>query len=559
MDIRNAGEYIESFLRIKTKDSRIIPLELNEPQKKLYRVIEGQTAENKPVRVIILKARQMGFSTLTEALIFHSSATRFNVNSLIVAHRDDSTVNLFNMSKLFFDELPHPLKPMVKNSNAYELRFENPTRDPAEKKSRPGLRSRIRCVTAGGKGIGRSDTLTNVHISEYAFWEGDKKLTLSGLMQAVPAIPGTMVIIESTANGYDDFQKMWSAAVKGESDFIPVFFGWHEMPDYRMPVPPGTKWTGDELGLKKQYGLDDEQLAWRRWCIKNNCGNDERLFKQEYPSSPDEAFLTSGDGVFNNEAIIKLREKVPKPKKTGEFTYKYDGKRITRIKFSPKENGCISIYENPKKKYPYVIGGDTAGEGSNLFAGQVLDNTSGKQVAVMHHKYDEPYYARQMYCLGMHYNKALIGIETNFSTYPVRELVRLGYPKQYVRQAEDTYTHKLKESFGFKTTRVTRPLIIAGLVDIMNETPELVRDYNTLGELLTFVKNEHGRPEAMEGENDDLVMALAIAHYIRTQQVYTIPEKEEPKAEWTRDMWEDYAGASTEEKAYLVEKWGKPK
>jgi hypothetical protein len=343
MDIRDPLKYIETFLKIKTKDSRIIPLKLNEPQKKLYREIEKQRAENKPVRQIILKARQMGFSTLTEALIFHNTATRFNVNSLIVAHRDDSTVNLFKMSKLFFDELPHPLKPMVMNSNAYELNFENPTRDPAEKKARPGLRSRIRCVTAGGGGIARGDTLMNVHISEFAFWTGDKKATLSGIMQAVPAIPGTMVIIESTANGFEEFQKMWSAAEKGENDFVPVFFAWYEMPDYRMPVPPGTKWTKEELELKERHKLDDEQLSWRRWCIKNNCGGDEKIFRQEYPSNPDEAFIVSGESVFDNEVIIKLRDRAPKPEKVGEFTYKYDGKRITKIKFVEKENGCISI------------------------------------------------------------------------------------------------------------------------------------------------------------------------------------------------------------------------
>ena len=159
----------------------------------------------------------------------------------------------------------------------------------------------------------------------------------------------------------------------------------------------------------------------------------------------------------------------------------------------------------------------------------------------------------------MYYNKALIGIETNFSTYPVRELERLGYPKQYVRQAEDTYTHKLKESFGFKTTRVTRPLIISELGGRYNETPELVREYKTLGEMLTFVKNEQGRPEAMDGENDDLVLALAIAHYIRPQQAYTVAENEAPRVEWTRDMWEDYTRATPEQREYLIEKWGKPR
>ena len=100
-----------------------------------------------------------------------------------------------------------------------------------------------------------------------------------------------------------------------------------------MPVPPGTKWTKEELELKERHKLDDEQLSWRRWCIKNNCGGDEKIFRQEYPSNPDEAFIVSGESVFDNEVIIKLRDRAPKPEKVGEFTYKYDGKRITKIKF----------------------------------------------------------------------------------------------------------------------------------------------------------------------------------------------------------------------------------
>jgi hypothetical protein len=345
MNIKNAGEYIRTFLKIKTKDNRIVPFCLNAPQEKLYEVIKVQREAGKPIRIIILKARQMGFSTLTEALIFHRTATKANVNSLIIAHRDDSTSNLFQMSKLFYDELPYPLKPMIKNSNAYELRFENPTRDPAEKKARPGLRSRIRCVTAGGRGIARSDTLTNVHISEYAFWEGNKKVTLTGLMQAVPNHPDTMVIMESTANGFDDFQKMWEAAVDGLSEFVPVFFAWYEMAEYRMKVPPGTQWTDSELLLQSVYNLTEEQLSWRRWCIANNCGGDERLFRQEYPASPDEAFLTSGSPVFDNETIMLMRPKAPAPVKRGWFLYDYDGLRITNMRWEERADGIVSIYE----------------------------------------------------------------------------------------------------------------------------------------------------------------------------------------------------------------------
>jgi hypothetical protein len=559
INLRDPKQYIETFLKIQTKNGAVIPFVLNPAQQKLYSVIQTQRTAHKPVRIIILKARQLGFSTLTEALIFHQSATREGVKSYVVAHTDESTSNLFGMTKIYYENLPEQIRPMKKASNAQEILFENPTRDPEEKKNRPGLRSRIRCQTAGGKGVARSSTLTNVHLSEYAFWPGDKEATLLGIMQAVPNLPKTMVIIESTANGFDAFKSRWDAAVAGETDFIPVFFAWYENPEYRMAVPKDTTWTSSELEIQKRYQLDDEQLAWRRWCIRNNCSGNEDQFKQEYPSCPDEAFLSSGSPVFDSEIIIKRRGEVSEPIKRGEFEFDYDGLAIKNIRFKETQSGPVSIYVEPKPLYPYVIGGDTAGEGSDFFTGQVLDNTTGKQTAVLRHQFDEDLYARQMYCLGRYYNDALIGIEANYSTYPNKELERLRYPRLYVRQAEDTFTHKVRDSFGFMTTSVTRPVIIAALVEIMRDTPDLVCDFATLGEMLTFVYSEHRRPEAMSGEHDDLVMALAIAHYIRPQQSYAeaIPEAE--KVPWTADMWEDYRNADEDIRKYLLEKWGNPK
>lgn len=129
-----------------------------------------------------------------------------------------------------------------------------------------------------------------------------------------------------------------------------------------------------------------------------------------------------------------------------------------------------------------------------------------------------------MYCLGIYYNTAMQGIEANFSTYPIKELERLGYPKQFVREREDNYTGKTAKAYGFKTTGITRPLILAQLQSIINDHIELLNDKETLEEMLTFVRNEKGRPEAQQGAHDDLVMALAIAYYIRPQQEMTVKE-----------------------------------
>ena len=162
MNILNARTYIERFLKIRTKEGAVVPLVLNRPQERLYNAIQKQWRAGKPVRIIILKARQMGFSTLTEAIIFFLTVTAKYVESMIVAHKDEATANLFRMSKRFYDELPPALRPMQRASNAQELLFDRPAKYKGEAQ---GLGSRIRCATAGGSGVGRSYTLKCLHLS----------------------------------------------------------------------------------------------------------------------------------------------------------------------------------------------------------------------------------------------------------------------------------------------------------------------------------------------------------------------------------------------------------
>ena len=207
-----------------------------------------------------------------------------------------------------------------------------------------------------------------------------------------------------------------------------------------------------------------------------------------------------------------------------------------------------------------MIGGDTSGEGSDWFVAQVLDNVTGEQVAVLRHQYDEDTYAKQVCCLGKYYNEALVGIEANYSTYPIKRLEQLGYQNQYVRQQEDTYTGAIRKAFGFQTNVRTRPVIIGQLVEAMRDGIGTVNDRTTLEEMLTFVKNDKLRPEAEEGAHDDCVMALAIAWYIRPSQRMTLETKEaEGKVAWTQDQWDDYYNADEDGKKYLIRKWGEPK
>lgn len=427
----------------------------------------------------------------------------------IVAHKEQSTTNLFEMSKRMLEYLPDSIKPEQKKSNAKELVFNN--------QNGTGLDSKIKCMTAGGKGIGRSDTFTALHLSELAFWEGNKKEIMTGLLQAVPNTHESMIIIESTANGFEYFKEMWDRAVAGKSDFYPLFIGWNELQEYSMPYT-GFELTKEEKDLQKQYNLTLDQLTWRRWCIENNCSGDINQFKQEYPICPEEAFLSTGQCYFNKLNIINRINGVPEPIAQGTFNCYYDGIRIRGQRFQDREDGNIKIFKYPENRFPYVIGGDTAGEGSDYFTAHVINNITGEQVAVLKQQYNEIEYVKQIYCLGMFYNGALIGPETNFSTYPVQKLAELNYPNLYVRKKEDTYNTKHEKSFGFKTTSLTRPYILAQLQEIVHNNIEVINDKDTLREMLTFIVNENGRAEAEVGYHDDLVMALAISYYIRTQQ-----------------------------------------
>ena len=553
--------YIQRFLKIIDKKGAIVSLILNEPQKRLYEVIKGEWAAGRPVRIIILKARQMGFSTLTAAIIFWMAATAHAVRCMVVAHKDEATDNLFQMYKRFYENLPPQIQPMLQASNAKELVFDAPSRHAGSNK---GLGSRIRCATAGGQGVGRSYTLKALHLSEVSFWPGDKKATLTGLLQAVPDLPGTLIVMESTPNGFEEFKNRWDAAVdaqkEGREGYIPIFFAWFEMKEYRRKVPKGFQRTAEEQELVDTYHLDDQQLAWQRWAIENLCGGDLELFHQEYPASPEEAFISTGRCAFNKAAIILRLEKVRKTVwERGMFRIQKDvAGKIVSYQWEADPQGPIRIRQKPEVGVPYVFGGDTAGTGSDFFAGHMIDNRTGHQVAVVHHQFGERTFAEQVYCLGMWYNRALVGIEVNYSTYPEMLLEELGYPKLYVRERYDDFTGKMVNAFGFETNATTRPVIVDGLKDVAKQNLECIHDADTLKEMLTFVYDDKWKAQAENGEHDDLVMSLGITHAIRSQQTTTVTEAAAAGRKWTADMWEDYRKATPQEREMMITAWGRP-
>ncbi len=332
--------------------------------------------------------------------------------------------------------------------------------------------------------------------------------------------------------------------------------------------------------LKKRFFDDPDQRAktHRSTYRDNRFLTTEAVRTLEAFKETDEYYYTvyclgewgvTGKTVFDGKAVMARLGAIPKPVKRGYWEHDgslgdtgrrdpVDSPRVFGV-WTEAEDGPVTIYREPEAGRPYVIGGDTSGEGSDWFVAQVLDNITGEQVAVLRHRYDEDTYAKQVYCLGKYYNDALVGIETNFSTYPVKRLEQLGYRNQFVREQEDTFTGAVRQSFGVKTTAVTRPVMLGGLKEAMRTALSTVNDRTTLEEMLTFVRNEKLREEAEPGAHDDCVLSLAIAWYIRPRQRMTLPaEAGKPGKGWTADMLEDYYNADEETRAYLREKWGNP-
>jgi len=489
-----AQDFIEEFFKIRDKSGNLVNLKFNYPQQVFYDHLK-ESYGHKPSRYIVLKARQLGISTFTEAFITFMTMFNPNTNSVIMAHLAESASSIFNMTRLYISELPDGMKPQQKYSNAKEIVFDGEN----------GLKSSVRVMVASD--ATRGSTYKYAHLSEVAFWEHPEEALLA-LNQAVPMTDDSLIVMESTANGFNYFYTLWQDAVNGRNDYTPIFFPWYVDPQYTRPYD-GFTLTSYELSIKEKYNLTLDQLQWRRWCIANNCGNDELKFRQEYPITPEEAFITSGTSIFNTELILEHMKSLPDYIKRGYFNYDYDGLHITNIKWVDDPLGYIKIYKEPHGNS--VIGGDTAGEGSDFFVGQVVDS-DGYLCATLHHQFDEDLYVKQIYCLGAYYH-SLIAIEANFGSFPNRELQRLRYPSIYVRETFDSIQYDVQDKFGFKTTALTRPQIISELVEIAREHIDRINDRETLQEMLSFVRNKRGRAEASEGTHDDLVMGLAIAYH----------------------------------------------
>lgn len=511
-------------LWIRKKNLEVVRLgpSLTPPQKHLVTAVEEQMSAGRPVRFIILKARQMGVSTLIEAIGFTASFTLRGMRGIVVAHDNPSAEHLLSMTHFYWSTWP------------FKQLF-TPTSEARNRLSWRETESMLQIATAKNVETGRSRTLHFVHNSEAAFYPNPD--LMSALNQAIPREPFTFHFIESTANGVGNwFYRFWNAAREGEVDYIPMFYPWWRHPTYTAEgigqsyrlLRPLTNLDSEErvlLRALRKIGLTDEEiksrLIWRRAVLNTECQGDLLVFHQEYPSTDEEAFVSTGSNVFDLDKLKAVYE--PEDGERGNLV-----RESGIVRFVPSHTGPLRIYRRPRKDGVYMVGGDAskAAVKGDYAVAQVIDRRTYEQVATFRQRMVPELFAQELMKLGDFYNHAMLAPENNMSGGAVAAILRTSYyDNVFMHRKANRVPGQIDRMYGWLTNMQTKAEAVGALQALLHETYMGIRgegidtgfrihDEATFQEMKGYIVNSQGGFEASgaeHAEHDDTVMALAIA------------------------------------------------
>jgi len=504
-------EYFATRLVIRDKRGKTVPFVLNPPQ--------WDFLANSTNRDIIVKARQMGFSTAIQGTHAEECDKREGVACLSISDSSDNTMHLRDIFTRFWQNLPPAEVPELKRR--YPLGFYLPTKG-----------STIYIGTAGTRTWGRAKTVHLMHGSEVAYWP-DAKTTLSGIMESIPFHDqDTHVhsVLESTANGRGGyFYDIVQASLRGLNPWKVHFYAWWWDRGYRLPVEPTDVIVlSEEEEALREYvyktdniELDEGHFKWRRDKIAS-LGN---LFQQEYPESVTQAFLHSGYPRFDVQALeSRLTTQCQEPIFT-DLTIWNEGNKFDQVR----------VYERPIQNEQYVIGADTSegiqvdDDSTDFSAAVVRQKSTNRQVASVQGRFEPYEFAYVLMELGKAYNHALLAVERNNHGHSVINFLLYGSGDGRIKPYPAVYEHFDDERPGWPTNVKTRAIMIDELaLEYRNPYAYHINDAAIIDEAMSFVRDAAGKFQAIAGGFDDLVIADAIAGQARVRLHETVEVKYEP-------------------------------
>lgn len=560
-----------TFVKIQSKEpgEGEIPFRLTRPQRKFVSKLEEMRLNNKPIRLVLLKARQWGGSTTSQLyMAWLQLVHKVSLNSVIVAQVKKASFAI----KAMYDRAlnSYPLDMLYKQGESF-----NP-REPkmvnvgmtGDYKKIPQRDCTITITSYENPDALRGDAYSLVHCSEVGLWHPtDLKSPDSVVRSACSGVllrPYTMIIYESTPNGTGNFfYNEYQAAKKGKSQFEALFVSWYDIDLYQMEIPDDEIYAfAKELysnrecvSVNSRREEPGRYLWWLwkqgatlqgiKWYITERAGKDSHdVMASEYPTDDVEAFVHSGSMIFDKYKVEILKKTCKPPQLIGEVTGDTDsGKQaFSNLKFIEDKQGLLQVWNLPEidpeegvsNRYLVVvdIGGRSHKADWSVICvfDRMLMIDGGKPAVVAQWRghIDHDILAWKAAQIAAFYDNALLVIESNTIETRDKERIVDGdqsqfilnqigdiYPNLYMRSApEDSIVDGKPTKYGFHTNINTKPMIISTLIKVVRENGYIERDEECLHEYLKYEQKQNGAFGAIKGEHDDLLMTRAIGLHI---------------------------------------------
>lgn len=503
--------FAPNFLKIKTKVNGKQPFVLRKYQR---RFIDFWGKIKGPERIVVVKPRQAGFSTLVAAVLFWRMYVKSGYKVIGMADKGARTAAIRQLYSHYLNNLPLEMMPMIGKDNTEQITLEN--LNMKTRKENPGLSSSIQFETANDPEAGRSEPRMAAHLSEAAFYRYFVQID-EGVQNSIPLADMTAVIKESTANGKAGigrpFYLLYEAAKRGESIYKPFFVPWYEVDDYAILPPRGFKLTKYEKDCMKLVPeLTIPNLMWRRLKVSEYLNDEEESyltpwerFKQDFPMTDDEAFRSTGQPVFDPDIVNPLIMVLSKNK----ILDVKDRLGIQSLMLRNYWEG-LRIYAPPRDGKMYFIGADVAeglaqGDASSVY---VMDE-GYTQVARWHGKIPPDLFGFFLIALGELYNTAFVVPENNNMGHTtVTTLVNKGYPRIFKRYVTDKVTNERVTKYGWTTTGPSKNDMINEGIARLRDGDSRILDISLPTQMGTVTRGENG---VVELNSKDRVVAYCLA------------------------------------------------